>query len=94
MKFFWQKYLYQFETEIGSYKDGTLQEFRAIHGQFSPFAIEVEGGVYSDGNTGLGLNSLTSRFYHYNVLKWWGTKVLRKEIKNRRGHSAYEYQIK
>ena len=37
----------------------------------------VGGGVYSDGNTGLGSNSLTSRFYHFNVLKWWGTKILR-----------------
>jgi len=44
-------------------------------------------GVYTDGNTGLGSNSLTSRFYHFNVLKWWGTKVLRKEI--RRGYEIY-----
>ena len=47
----------------------------------------VGGGVYSDGNTGLGSNSLTSRFYHFNVLKWWGTKILRKEI--RRGYEIY-----
>ena len=47
----------------------------------------VEGGYITDGNTGLGLDSLTSRFYHYNVLNWWGTKTLRKEI--RRGYERY-----
>ncbi len=44
-------------------------------------------GYITDGNTGLGLNSLTSRYYHYNVLNWWGTKTLRKEI--RRGYELY-----
>jgi hypothetical protein len=35
----------------------------------------------TDGGTGLGFNSLTSRFYHFNVLSWFGTKQLRKCIK-------------
>ncbi|NGX42847.1 MAG: tRNA nuclease WapA [Chlamydiae bacterium] len=41
------QYLYQFDTEIGAYENGSLREFRAIHGQFAPFAIELEGSVYS-----------------------------------------------
>ncbi len=35
----------------------------------------------SDGGTGLGKNSLTSRFYHFNVLSWFGTRKLKKYIK-------------
>ena len=35
----------------------------------------------SDGGTGLGSNSLTSRFYHFNVLSWFGTRKLKKCIK-------------
>lgn len=34
-----------------------------------------------DGATGLGYNSLTSRASHYNLLNWWGTKSLKKQIK-------------
>ncbi len=41
------QYLYQFDTEIGAYENDSLREFRAIHGQFAPFAIELEGKVYS-----------------------------------------------
>lgn len=36
---------------------------------------------FTDGGTGLGHDSLTSRFAHFNVLKWWGTKKLKEEIK-------------
>ena len=35
----------------------------------------------TDGDTGLGQNSLTSRFFQYNLLDWWGTTNLRKTIK-------------
>ena len=38
-------------------------------------------GNFNDGNTGLGMNSTTSRFYHYNVLDWEGTDTLKKYIK-------------
>ena len=38
-------------------------------------------GIPTDGNTGLGENSTTSRFYHYNVLNWEGTDLLKKYIK-------------
>ncbi len=44
-------------------------------------------GLITDGYTGLGLGSLTSRFYHFNVLKWWGTRSLRKWI--RKGYEIY-----
>ena len=35
-------------------------------------------GEYTDGNTQLGFNSLTSRFYHFNVLSWDNTDILKK----------------
>ena len=43
--------------------------------RYPPTALD---GKYTDGSTQLGLNSLTSRFSHFNVLKWWGTRSLRK----------------
>ena len=42
---------------------------------------------FGDGGTGLGLNSLTSRFNSFNVLKWSGTKSLANAIKN--GYEQY-----
>jgi len=39
------------------------------------------GGDMNDGDTGLGFNSTTARFYHYNVLNWKGTELLKKSIK-------------
>tara|TARA_B100000073_G_C23607197_1_gene522955 strand:- start:57 stop:650 length:594 start_codon:yes stop_codon:yes gene_type:complete len=41
----------------------------------------------TDGKTGLGTNSLTSRFYHFNVLSWFGTRKLKKYIK--KGYEQY-----
>ena len=41
----------------------------------------------TDGETGLGTNSLTSRYYHFNVLSWFGTRKLKKYI--RRGYDQY-----
>ena len=38
-------YLYQFDTEIGTYKNG-LEEFRAIFGKHAPFATELHGKTY------------------------------------------------
>ena len=43
--------------------------------------------VKTDGGTGLGYDSLTSRFFHFNVLKWFNTNQLRKEI--REGYESY-----
>jgi len=52
--------------------------------KYSPLGAN---GEFTDGQTGLGENSLTSRFFHFNVLNWWGTKSLRKWI--RKGYEAY-----
>ena len=41
----------------------------------------------TDGETGLGYDSLTSRFYHFNILNWLNTKQLKKEI--RKGYELY-----
>jgi len=41
----------------------------------------------TDGRTGLGSNSLTSRHYHFNVLSWFGTRKLKKYI--RMGYEQY-----
>ena len=41
----------------------------------------------TDGQTGLGFNSLTSRSSHYNLLNWWGTGRLKKWI--RKGYEEY-----
>ena len=38
-------------------------------------------GRYGDGGTGLGNDSITSRYYHYNVLNWEGTKLFKQYIK-------------
>ena len=43
--------------------------------------------ILTDGGTGLGYDSLTSRFFHFNVLKWFNTNQLRKEI--RKGYESY-----
>ena len=44
-------------------------------------------GEYTDGQTQLGSNSLTSRFYHFNVLSWDGTDLVKKTIRS--GYEAY-----
>ena len=44
-------------------------------------------GEKTDGGTGLGYNSLTSRFFHFNVLNWLDTDQLKKEI--RKGYELY-----
>ena len=51
--------------------------------RYPPTAFDGEG----DGGTGLGPNSLTSRFFYFNVLRWWGTRALRKSI--RKGYEMY-----
>ena len=43
--------------------------------------------IKSDGNTGLGYDSLTSRYFHFNVLKWFNTNQLKKDI--RKGYESY-----
>lgn len=46
--------------------------------------------VLTDYGTGLGLNSLTSRSYHFNVLTWFGTKSLKRCIKKSFNHYVQE----
>ncbi len=43
--------------------------------------------IKTDGETGLGYDSLTSRFYHFNILRWFNTNQLKKEI--RKGYESY-----
>jgi hypothetical protein len=43
--------------------------------------------VKTDGGTGLGYDSLTSRFFHFNILRWLNTNQLKKEIK--KGYESY-----
>ena len=52
-----------------------------------PYLRDDYTGLYDDGGTNLGKNSLTSRYYYFNVLHWWGTRLLRKNI--RRGYETY-----
>lgn len=42
-----EQFIYQLDTEIGKVIDGRLKEFRAIGDQLAPFAIELEGMVFS-----------------------------------------------
>lgn len=55
--------------------------------------IKDEFPASSDGNTGLGPNSLTSRYKHFNVLSWGYpvTDQLHKEIK--KFHKQYYTQL-
>ena len=41
------QYLYQFDTEIAALANNKIVEFKAIHGQFSPYAIELNDKVYT-----------------------------------------------
>jgi RHS repeat-associated protein len=41
------QYLYQFDTEIASFEKGKISTLRPIYGIHAPFAIELEGIVYS-----------------------------------------------
>lgn len=70
----------QYDTKVNvkSLKKQILKnEFKIIK-KYPPAG---HNGILTDGGTGLGSNSLTSRYYHFNVLNWWRTKTLKKEIK-------------
>ena len=72
----------QLQTDIDFIKlsELLLQKEPEIIKKYPPTGFN---GMFTDGNTGLGENSTTSRFYHYNVLSWnWeGTDLLKKYIK-------------
>jgi hypothetical protein len=72
--------LVQYDTQIDikKLKKQILKNELKIIKKYPPTGY---GNILTDGNTGLGLNSLTARHYHFNVLNWWGTKTLKKEIK-------------
>ena len=55
-----------------------LKNERKILKKYPPTGFD---NVKTDGGTGLGSNSLTSRFCYFNVLSWFGTRKLRKHIK-------------
>jgi hypothetical protein len=68
------------DTNINTkyYKRKILKNEPKILKKYPPIG---HNGVFTDGYTGLGENSLTSRFFHYNVLSWWGVNSLKREIK-------------
>ena len=72
--------LRKFSTEIDTLylKNKILKNEPKIIKKYPPLGFYKE---LTDGDTGLGQNSLTSRFFQYNLLDWWGTTDLRKTIK-------------
>lgn len=69
-----------FDTNLDTnfYKKKILNNEEKIIKKYPPTGWDKRN---TDGGTGLGLNSLTARFYHFNVLNWFGTNSLRKCIK-------------
>tara|TARA_Y100000768_G_scaffold339216_1_gene282306 strand:+ start:189 stop:791 length:603 start_codon:yes stop_codon:yes gene_type:complete len=61
-----------------------LEKEPQILKEYPPTSFSGNSG---DGGTGLGLDSLTSRYFHYNVLNWKGTEALKEYIKL--GYEAY-----
>ena len=72
--------IFQFDTNINTdlLKRKILKNEPKILKKYSAIGYN---GKLTDGRTGLGFNSLTSRHPHYNLLSWWGINSLRKEIK-------------
>lgn len=70
--------LFNVNLDINYLKKKILKEENKIIKKYSP---TNRYGILTDGGTGLGYDSLTSRHYHFNVLTWFGTKKLKREIK-------------
>jgi len=70
--------LFNVNLDIDYLKKKILKEETKIIKKYPP---TNRCGLITDGDTGLGSNSLTSRHYHFNVLTWFGTRQLKKEIK-------------
>ena len=70
----------QIQTDINCVKlsKSILKKEPEILKKYPPTGFD---GNFNDGNTGLGMNSTTSRFYHYNVLDWEGTDILKNILK-------------
>jgi len=69
-----------FETNLNTVylKNKILRNEKKIIQKYPP--TDYSGNI-TDGQTGLGLDSLTSRFFHFNVLNWWGINSLKYWIK-------------
>jgi len=70
--------LFNVNLDIDYLKKKILKEEKKIIKKYPPVGYDNQP---TDGETGLGLDSLTSRYYHFNVLNWDGTEQLAKEIK-------------
>ena len=74
----------QTDINVAKFAKQVLKNEPKIIKRYPPKGVD---GMYGDGQTGLGYNSLTSRFAHFNILNWWGTGSLRKWI--RRGYENF-----
>ena len=72
------------DIDLSSLSSRVLRNEKKILKKYPPTDYDKR---ITDGGTGLGTNSLTSRFYHFNVLSWFGTRKLKKYI--RRGYDQY-----
>ena len=74
----------QTDINVAKFAKQVLKNEPKIIKRYPPKGVD---GMYGDGQTGLGYNSLTSRFAHFNILNWWGTGSLRKWM--RRGYETF-----
>ena len=65
------------------FKDKILKNEPKILKKYPPLNFDNE---QTDGGTGLGIESLASRFFQYNLLNWRGTKSLKHAIKESYQH--------
>jgi len=70
--------LFHVNLDLDYLKKIILEKEKDIINNYPPCGHD---GVLTDGETGLGLESLTSRYFHFNVLEWEGVETLRSEIK-------------
>lgn len=70
--------LFNLKLDCEYYKKKILKNEPKIIKKYPPTGYD---GEKNDGDTGLGYDCLTSRFYHFNVLEWWGMGRLKREIK-------------
>jgi len=69
-----------FETDLDTsyYRKKILKNESKIIKKYPPVDFN---GVVSDGQTGLGTHSLTSRYFNCKLLTWFGTRSVRKWIR-------------
>jgi len=76
--------LYQTNIDTEYYRKKILKNELKIITKYPPKTWDLSRNF--DGGTGLGFNSLTSRSCHFNLLKWFGTKSIRKCIREKYNH--------